>query len=124
MFDNVSFWTNIMTEFQNSSTMFSRHVDKALNVLLKWRYIQSMLSTDVINEKSMGAAYIPVHTNKNKKMSSFNSTENIHKKEDGSYYVVWLTKPHQWLCNDPATKARRNILQFREFQIDSRLKEA
>ena len=26
--------------------------------------------------------------NKNKKMSSFKSNENIHKKEDVSYYVV------------------------------------
>ena len=30
--------------------------------------------------------------NKNKKMSSFKSNENIHKKEDGSYYVVSANK--------------------------------
>ena len=25
-------------------------------------------------------------------MSSFKSNENIHKKDDGSYYVVWANK--------------------------------
>ena len=30
--------------------------------------------------------------NKNKKMSSFKSNEHIHKKEDGSYYVVLVNK--------------------------------
>ena len=30
--------------------------------------------------------------NKNKKMSSFKSNENIHKKEHGSYYVVSTNK--------------------------------
>ena len=49
-------------------------------------------------------------------MSSFKSNENIHKKEDGAYYVV-LAKPHQWPYNDPATKARGNILQFCKIQI-------
>ena len=29
-----------------------------------------------------------VKANKNKKMSSFKSNENIYKKEDGSFYVV------------------------------------
>ena len=36
-----------------------------------------------------------IHTtmaNKDKKMSSFKSNENIHKKEDGSYYVVSANK--------------------------------
>ena len=28
----------------------------------------------------------------NKQMSSFKSNENIHKKEDGSYYVVSANK--------------------------------
>ena len=32
--------------------------------------------------------------NKNQKMSSFKSNENIRKKEDGSYYVVLANKPH------------------------------
>ena len=31
-------------------------------------------------------------SNKNKKTSSFKSNENIHKKEDGSYYVVSVNK--------------------------------
>ena len=30
--------------------------------------------------------------NKNKKMTSFKSNENIHKNEDGSYYVVLANK--------------------------------
>ena len=30
--------------------------------------------------------------NKNKKMSSFKSNENIHKKDDGSYYVFSANK--------------------------------
>ena len=34
-------------------------------------------------------------SNINQKMSSFKSNENIHKKEDGSYYVVSAKKPHQ-----------------------------
>ena len=33
-----------------------------------------------------------VKAHKNKKMSSFKSNENIHKKEDGSYYVVSANK--------------------------------
>ena len=33
-----------------------------------------------------------VERNKIKKMSSFKSNENIHKKEDGSYYVVSANK--------------------------------
>ena len=33
-----------------------------------------------------------VKANKNKKMSSFKSNENIHKKEDGSYYIVSANK--------------------------------
>ena len=37
----------------------------------------------------MLVAYV---TNKNKNMSSFKSDENIHKKEDGSYYVVSANK--------------------------------
>ena len=32
------------------------------------------------------------YVNKNHKMSSFKSNENIHKKEDGSYYVVSANK--------------------------------
>ena len=46
--------------------------------------------------------------NKNKKMSSFKGNENIHKKEDGSYYVVSSNnaslvtrqqKPEETYCN-------------------------
>ena len=33
-----------------------------------------------------------VKANKNKKMSSFKSNENIYKKEDGSYYIVSANK--------------------------------
>ena len=33
-----------------------------------------------------------VKANENKKMSSFRSNEIIHKKEDGSYYVVSANK--------------------------------
>ena len=50
-------------------------------------------------------------------MSSFKSKENIHKKEDGSYYVVSANKASSVTCNDPATKARGNTMQFSEFQI-------
>ena len=34
-----------------------------------------------------------------------------------------LIKPHQRSSNDPATKARANMLQFCEFQIGSRFKD-
>ena len=34
-------------------------------------------------------------------MSSFKSNENIHKKEDGSYYVVSANKASSGPCNDP-----------------------
>ena len=50
-------------------------------------------------------------------MSSFKSNENIHKKEDGSYYVVSANKASSVTRNDPATKARGNILHFCAFQI-------
>ena len=33
-----------------------------------------------------------LQSNKNKKISSFKSNENIHEKEDGSYYVVSANK--------------------------------
>ena len=33
-----------------------------------------------------------VKADKNKKISAFKSNENIHKKEDGSYYVVSANK--------------------------------
>ena len=49
---------------------------------------------------------------KKKKMSFFKSNENIHKKEDGSYYVVSANKASSVTCNVPATKARGNTLQF------------
>ena len=35
-----------------------------------------------------GTTPAAVKANKKKKMSSFKSNENIHKTEDGSYYVV------------------------------------
>ena len=35
-------------------------------------------------------------------MSSFKSNENIHKKEDGSYYVVSANKASSVTLNDPA----------------------
>ena len=38
-------------------------------------------------------------------MRSFKSSENIHKKEDGSYYVVSANKASSVTCNHPATKA-------------------
>ena len=50
-------------------------------------------------------------------MSSFKRNENIHKKEDGPYYVVLAKKALSVTCNDPATKARGNIPQFCKFQI-------
>ena len=56
-------------------------------------------------------------------MSSFKCNENIHKKEDGSYYVVSANKASSWPCNDPATKAGGNVLQFWELQIGSRFKD-
>ena len=165
-----------------------------------------------------GTTPAAVKANKIQKLSSFKSNENIHKREDGSYYVVpankassalspklgvvgistlwhfrlplpiqmfikvassprlsgigmpspilwshplkmqrivllssllwwelgtnslitgpgeWLSfrrftsnypdpDPDQWPCNDPATKARGNIMQFCEFQISSRFKD-
>ena len=64
-----------------------------------------------------------IYTVRNKKKtSSFESNENIQKKEDESYYVVLANKASSVPCNDPATKARGNILQFCEFQIGSRFK--
>ena len=70
-----------------------------------------------------GTQYNYMNVNIKSEMISFKSNENIHKKEDGSYYVVSANKPHQWPCNHPATKARGNILQFCEFQIGNRFKD-
>ena len=58
-------------------------------------------------------ALAAVKVNKSKKMSSFKSNENIQKTEDGSYYVVSAKKPHQWPCNNPATKTRGNTAILR-----------
>ena len=44
--------------------------------------------------------------NKNTKVRSFKSNERIRKKEDGPYFEISAKKPHQWLCNDFAKKAR------------------
>ena len=43
---------------------------------------------------------------------SSKSSENIHKKKGGSYYVVSANKGSSVTCNHPATKARGNILPF------------
>ena len=47
-------------------------------------------------------------SNIDKKMSSFTSTENIHKKEDGWYYVVSANKASsvtlQWPGNESQKK--------------------
>ena len=59
------------------------------------------------------------------KKESFKRNENIRKKDDESYYVVSANKTSSgWPCNDPATKARGNILQFCEFHIGSRFKDS
>ena len=39
-----------------------------------------------------GTTPAAVKSNKNQKMRSFKSNENIHKKEGGSYYVVSANK--------------------------------
>ena len=39
-----------------------------------------------------GTTLAAVKANKIKKLSSFKSNENIHKREDGSYYVVSANK--------------------------------
>ena len=56
-------------------------------------------------------------------MSTFKSNENIHKKEDGLYYVVSANKASsvQLPCNVPTTKARGNILQISNRQSIQRL---
>ena len=46
-----------------------------------------------------GTTPAAVKTNKDKKMSSFKSNENIHKKEDGSYYVVSANKANRVSLN-------------------------
>ena len=56
---------------------------------------------------------------KKSKMSSFESTENIHKKEDGSYYVVSANKVSSVTLLRPGNESQRNIMQFCEFQIGS-----
>ena len=47
------------------------------------------------------------------KMSFFKRNETIHKKGDGSYYVVSAIKPRQWPYNDPARKNKILILMKR-----------
>ena len=45
-------------------------------------------------------------------MRFFKSSEHIRKKVDGPYFEVSAKKkPHQYPCNDFATKARGNLLQ-------------
>ena len=39
-------------------------------------------------------------------MRSFKSSEHPCKKVDGPYFAVSAQNPHQWPCNDFATKAR------------------
>ena len=39
-----------------------------------------------------GTTPVAVKSNKKSEMRSFKSIENIHKKEDGSYYVVSANK--------------------------------
>ena len=40
-------------------------------------------------------------------MSSFKSNENIHKKEDGSYYVVLANKASSVTLQWPGNKSQR-----------------
>ena len=73
--------------------------------------------------KSRLAQSVEQHfTNKNKKMSSFKSYENIHKKENGSYYVgLYTTKmkaeqtvilcPERSKCA-PALSVRESLVTF------------
>ena len=45
--------------------------------------------------------------NESTKVRSFKSNEHIRiNKVDGPYFEVSAKKPHQWPCNDFATKAR------------------
>ena len=46
------------------------------------------------------------NANKNTKVRSFKSNEHIRKKVDELYSEVSAKSPHQWPCNDFATKAR------------------
>ena len=46
-----------------------------------------------------GTTPAAVKSNKTSEMRSFKSNENIHKKEGGSYYVVFLVIYMHWLKN-------------------------
>ena len=50
--------------------------------------------------------------NKNKKMSSFKSNENIHKKEDGSYYVVSTNKASSVKLNNTNYKNSQSYGEY------------
>ena len=59
-----------------------------------------------------------------KKMSSFESNENIHKKEDGSYYVVSANKASSVTLHWPGNESQRKhiaILRISNRQSIQRL---
>ena len=64
-------------------------------------------------------------TDKNKsEMTSFNSNENIHKKEGGSYYVVSANKASTVTLQSPGNKCQRKhttILRISNRQSIQRL---
>ena len=67
--------------------------------------------------------FVYLHTNKNKKMSSSKSNENIHKKEDRSYYVVSANKASsvtmEWPDNESQSKTCCSFANFKQ-AVDSK----
>ena len=70
-----------------------------------------------------GTTPAAVKSNIKSEMRSFKSNENIHKKEGGSYYVVSANKASSVILKSPGNESLRKILQFCEFQKDSRFND-
>ena len=71
-----------------------------------------------------GTTPAAVKSNKNKKMRSFKSSENIHKKEGGSYYVVSINKASSVTLQSPGNESQRKhtaILRISNRQSIQRL---
>ena len=69
-------------------------LDSVANLLFRTMvFVGNVYTSPIsISLQGLGSFFRVLLSNKNEKMCSFRSNENIHKKEDGSYYVVSLKK--------------------------------
>ena len=87
----------------NSTSCLDQFVPQTIFALTQSNQMQLFICNDV---QSVNQIYKQMKI----KHSSFKSNETFIRNKMGHTTQFRLIKPNQWTCNDPATKARRNIL--------------